>query len=117
LDDHGAVADEAPAAHNEPDIILGSREQLLHLLAEAAEIEHTLMCSYMYAAFSLRRPGESGLTSTEAQAVERWRKSIMEIAVQEMGHLLLVANLTGRILRGPISRSPKVTFPPASWFA
>ncbi len=34
-------------------VVVGSREQLLHLLAEAAEIEHTLMCSYLYAAFSL----------------------------------------------------------------
>lgn len=30
---------------SEEDIIVGSREQLFHLLAEASEIEHTLMCS------------------------------------------------------------------------
>ena len=30
-----------------------SREQLWALLAEAAEIEHHLMCCYLYAAFSL----------------------------------------------------------------
>ena len=27
----------------EPAVVTGTREQLLHLLAEAAEIEHTLM--------------------------------------------------------------------------
>ena len=27
---------------NEPEVVIGSREQLLHLLAEASEIEHTL---------------------------------------------------------------------------
>ena len=31
-----------------------TREQLLHALYEAAELEHNLMCTYLYAAFSLR---------------------------------------------------------------
>ena len=43
--DRHLPADTAPAAvatpDNEPEIIVGSREQLLYLLAEAAEIEHT----------------------------------------------------------------------------
>jgi hypothetical protein len=38
----------------EAAIVVGPREQLFHLLAEAAEIEHTLMCCYLYAAFSLK---------------------------------------------------------------
>ncbi len=36
----------------------GRREYLIHLLTEAAEIEHNLLCSYLYAAFSLKRGGE-----------------------------------------------------------
>jgi hypothetical protein len=83
-----------PDAVQEPEVITGSREQLLHLLAEAAEIEHILMCSYLYAAFSLKRRGEAGLTDEQGDAVERWRKAIMGVAVEEMGHLLIVANLT-----------------------
>ena len=82
--------DEAP----EPEIVLGSREQLLHLLAEAAEIEHTLMCSYLYAVFGLKRAGEDGVTAAQGEALERWRKTILNVAVEEMGHLVLVANLT-----------------------
>ncbi|WP_043840414.1 ferritin-like domain-containing protein [Muricoccus aerilatus] len=78
----------------EPAVVTGSREQLLYLLAEASEIEHTLMCSYLYAAFSLRRGEGEGLSTTEACAVDRWRKTIMNVAVEEMGHLLIVANLT-----------------------
>lgn len=79
---------------NERDVVIGSREQLLHLLAEASEIEHTLMCSYLYAAFSLKRAGDDGLSREEGEAVDRWRKAIMDVAVEEMGHLLMVANLT-----------------------
>jgi hypothetical protein len=82
----------APAS--EPDIVIGSREQLLHLLAEAAEIEHTLMCSYLYAAFSLKRAGEPGVSEQQGEALERWRKAIIDVAVEEMGHLVIVANLT-----------------------
>jgi hypothetical protein len=75
-------------------VVVGSREQLLHLLAEAAEIEHTLMCSYLYAAFSLKRAGEPGVSAAQGEMLERWRKAIMDVAVEEMGHLIIVANLT-----------------------
>ena len=68
------------------------RERILHLLAEAAEMEHNLLCSYLYAAFSLRREGE-GLDAAEAAAVGRWRKAIVGVAVEEMGHLATVNNL------------------------
>ncbi|HUP28777.1 MAG TPA: ferritin-like protein [Usitatibacter sp.] len=70
------------------------REQLLHLLAEAAEIEHNLLCSYLYAAFSLKHAPGDGLNDEEARAVASWRKSIMTIALEEMTHLALIANLT-----------------------
>jgi hypothetical protein len=78
----------------ETRIVVGPREQLFHLLAEASEIEHTLMCSYLYAAFSLKRTVADGLTSKEAEAVGRWRKTILGVATEEMAHLLVVANLS-----------------------
>ena len=37
-----------------------SREALVHQLYEAAELEHNLMCTYLYAAFSLRRARRKG---------------------------------------------------------
>ncbi|HYF57846.1 MAG TPA: ferritin-like protein [Burkholderiaceae bacterium] len=77
----------------EPEIVVGGREQLLQLLAEAAEIEHTLMCSYLYAAFSLKDGSEPGLSAAQGEAVRRWRAVIMDVAVQEMAHLLMVGNL------------------------
>jgi hypothetical protein len=90
----GAARQINPGSAQEPEVITGSREQLLHLLADAAEIEHTLMCSYLYAAFSLKCRGEGNLNEEQEDAVERWRKAIMNVAVEEMGHLLIVANLT-----------------------
>src|SRR5688500_18023758 len=87
------MSTSASTSTSEVDIVIGSREQLFHLLAEAAEIEHTLMCSYLYAAFSLKPATESGLLDREVEAIERWRKTIMGIAIEEMGHLLSVSSL------------------------
>ena len=70
-----------------------AREQLLHLLAEAAELEHNLLCSYLYAAFSLKRSTDEGVTTEELAAIGEWRKLILAVAREEMGHLLLVSNL------------------------
>jgi hypothetical protein len=78
----------------EPEIVVAGRPQLFHLLAEAAEVEHTLMCTYLYAAFSLKGESDEGLSADEMAAVKRWRKSILSVALDEMVHLLLVANLS-----------------------
>ena len=69
------------------------REQLIHVLTEAAEIEHNLLCSYLYAAFSLKHGVGEGLTPGEADAVARWRRLVMSVALEEMSHLALVNNL------------------------
>ncbi len=69
------------------------REELLFLLAEAAEFEHTVMCSYLYAAMSLKRSTDEGVTEGELAAIERWRKQIRIVALEEMLHLSLVNNL------------------------
>ncbi len=39
----------------EPPLQVESREELVYLLGEAYEIEHGLMCEYLYAQFSLKR--------------------------------------------------------------
>lgn len=72
---------------------IDSREQLIHVLTEAAEIEHNLLCSYLYAVFSLKREGEGGLSPKQAEAVESWRRTILKIALEEMAHLASVNNL------------------------
>jgi hypothetical protein len=73
--------------------MIETREQLIHTLTEAAEIEHNLLCSYLYAVFSMKREGEPGLTDVHGEAVERWRKVILKIALEEMAHLACVNNL------------------------
>ena len=57
----------------EPEIRIHSREDVLALLAEAAEIEHNLMCCYLYAAFGLKRDADEGLSAEERAMVGHWR--------------------------------------------
>ncbi|MGZ8273236.1 MAG: ferritin-like domain-containing protein, partial [Burkholderiaceae bacterium] len=61
---------------------------------EAAELEHNLLCSYLFAAFSLKQGVDEDLEPHEWQAVERWRAALMQVCVEEMLHLAQVANLT-----------------------
>jgi Ferritin-like len=75
-----------------------TRTDLLKLLCEAAELEHGIACSYLYAAFSLKRDvSEGGMTWEEQQKVRRWAAQIYFVASQEMLHLALVWNLTTAI--------------------
>ena len=41
----------------------------------------------------LKRAGEAGLTEAQGEAVERWRKTILKIALEEMAHIACVNNL------------------------
>jgi CDGSH-type Zn-finger protein/uncharacterized Fe-S cluster protein YjdI len=70
-------------------------------LYEAAELEHTLMCTYLYAAFSLRSGEAEGLTASEAEAVAGWRRVIIKVAVEEMSHLAAVWNITAALGGAP----------------
>jgi len=86
-----------------------SREQLVHALYEAAELEHNLMCTYLYAAFSLRSGESEGLSAREADATARWRQAIVNVAIEEMGHLVAIWNITSAL--GAAPRFGRVNFP------
>lgn len=78
---------------NRPISAPTSREQLWGLLAEAAEIEHHLMCCYLYAAFSLKERLDEDVSESELEAIQRWRNEITSVAIEEMSHLATVCNI------------------------
>jgi len=88
---------------------LSQREILINLLYEAAELEHNLMCTYLYAAFSLKDGEGEGLSSEEATAVKRWRQQLLSVAIDEMGHLAAVWNITSALGASP--RVGRANFP------
>ncbi|NOT41763.1 MAG: hypothetical protein HOP13_14845 [Alphaproteobacteria bacterium] len=75
------------------DIVVQDREELIYLLCEAAEFEHAVMCTYLYAMWSLKREEAEGVTREELAAIDRWRLSLRQIAREEMLHLCLVNNM------------------------
>ena len=86
-----------------------TREHAFHALYEAAELEHNLMCTYLYAAFSLKDGEADGLSAEEADAVKRWRSVLIKVAVEEMGHLTAVWNITAAL--GGAPRFGRTNFP------
>src|ERR1700674_321860 len=88
---------------------LTQREVLIHALYEAAELEHNLMCTYLYAAVSLKDGEAEGLSAEEAAALKRWRQVLLGVAIEEMGHLAAVWNITSALGGSP--RFGRTNFP------
>src|SRR5262249_1817466 len=86
----GRAAPEAP-------FVIEHREALIYMLCEAAELEHGIMCQYLFASASLKQREDEGLTAEELDAVVRWRRVISHVATEEMLHLALVQNLLAAI--------------------
>ncbi len=100
----GLAAPEAP-------FVIEHREALIYMLCEAAELEHGIMCQYLFAAFSLKQSADEGLSGAELDAVRRWRQQISHVATQEMLHLALVHNLLSAIGAAPHLARPNLPAP------
>lgn len=83
------------------EIVVQDREELIYLLCEAAELEQAAMCSYLYAAWSLKRDPSEDVIAAELAAIERWRGTLTQVAIQEMLHLTLVNNLLAAVGAAP----------------
>jgi hypothetical protein len=90
----------------ETTIVVGDRKELTYLLCQAAELEHGLMCEYLYAAFSLKSTAGPGLRADQLAAVERWRRMILRIAAEEMLHWAMVQNLLTAVGSAPYVSRP-----------
>jgi hypothetical protein len=83
-----------------------SREGLIFLLAQAGEIEHVLICEYLFAGLSLKTADDEGLTPAQLDATRRWQRLIWQVVAQEMLHLALANNLLTAIGAAPHFRRP-----------
>ena len=86
-----------------------TRRDLLYLLAQASELEHSLACQYLFTAFSLKERTNEGVTDGQLRKINGWRRQIIKIAVQEMLHLALASNLLTAIGGAPYFR--RANFP------
>lgn len=107
----GAPIGSGAPAPFEPPIVVEHRDALIYLLREAAELEHGIMCQYLYAAFTLKQSTDEGLTAEQLEAVGRWRRTVLEVAQQEMLHLALVQNLLTSVGAAPHFGRPNLPAP------
>lgn len=75
------------------------KDHLVMLLHIGAEIEHSLMVQYLYAAYSV---GGNQIPEQHRARVRHWRDHILAVAKEEMGHLLTVQNVL-TLLGAPIN--------------
>ncbi len=91
------------------------REALIYTLGKAAELEHLVMLQYLFAAFSLKQSVNEGLSPEALAAIQRWRRTLLEIGAQEMLHLALVQNLLTAVGAGPRFARPNFPMPAYSY--
>lgn len=92
-----------------------NRAQLIYLLTEAAELEHNVLCAYLFAMFTTKREATEGLTPDQLSSVARWRSVIRGIAIQEMAHLASACNLLTAVGGAPQLRRPNLPTSPRAY--
>jgi CDGSH-type Zn-finger protein/truncated hemoglobin YjbI len=105
------IATRGGKAAPEAAFVIEHREALIYMLCEAAELEHGIMCQYLFAAFSLKQREDEGLTAQELEAVARWRRAVSHVATEEMLHLALVQNLLSAVGAAPHLARPNLPAP------
>jgi rubrerythrin len=81
--------------------LIDTREELTYALHEAAELEHGLLIQYLFAAFSLKKHIDEGITGEQQELIRKWEKQILTVAREEMVHLGTVCNLLSAIGAAP----------------
>ena len=92
-----------------------NRSQLIYLLTEAAELEHGIMCCYLFGAFSIKSDVKEGVTEEQLSIIRRWRGNILQIAIEEMVHLSLACNLLTAVGGAPHLRRPNLPISPKAY--
>ena len=105
------IATRGGTAPPEAPFVIEHREALIYMLCVAAELEHGIMCQYLFAAFSLKQSADEGLSEEQLEAVGRWRRVISRVATEEMLHLALVHNLLSAIGAAPHFSRPNLPAP------
>ena len=90
---------------------IDTREELINSLTEAAELEHGLLCQYLFAAFSMKRHTSENVTWSQLELIRGWEAHILRVAREEMAHLGTVSNLLTAIGAAPQFRRPNFPQP------
>ena len=103
---------EAASLPPEPDRpLISTRAQLIDALRLAVELEHNLMCQYLFTAYSVKKLPSEDISQVELERARRWESLITLIARQEMEHLGLALNLLTSIGGTPSFSRPNFPQP------
>jgi hypothetical protein len=105
----GSAPSTPPTA--ESSLVIEHREALIYMICEAAELEHALMCEYLFAAFSLKDRPDAGLSPERLATVGEWRRVILGVAGEEMLHLALTSNMLTALGASPHLSRPNLPQP------
>lgn len=105
----------AGADEHEAELRIEHRQALTYALAKAAELEHLIICQYLFASATLKRDASEGLSEEMVPTVRGWARTLNRIAEQEMLHLALVQNMLTAIGAGPHLSRPNFPVPPRAF--
>jgi ferritin-like protein len=96
--------------------LIDTREELIDALTEAAELEHGLLLQYLFAAYSMKKRLDEGLSPDAQEQVRTWEGIITGVAREEMAHLGSVCNLLSAIGGAPRFGRPNFPQPGGSYY-
>jgi hypothetical protein len=78
------------ASADDRELVIEHREALILMICEAAEMEHALMCEYLFAAFSLKERQDEGLTAEQIETaiLADVAVGLMYDAIEPLGRML-----------------------------
>ena len=80
---------------------MDTREELIQALDEGRRPEHGLMIQYLFAAFTMKKRLDEGITGSQQEIIRKWEGQILTVAGEEMAHLGTVCNLVSAIGGSP----------------
>jgi hypothetical protein len=97
---------------------IDNRSQLIYALTEVAELEHVLMCQYLFSAFTMKTDRaefpNKDRSYHQVELVRRWKRLLLSVAREEMQHLAFAMNLLVSVGGAPTFTRPN--FPCANRF-
>ena len=73
------------------------------------------MCCYLFSAFSMKRDVEEGISEEQLGFVRLWRRTILQISIEEMLHMCLACNLLTAVGGAPHLRRPNLPVSPKAY--
>jgi hypothetical protein len=61
--------------------MIDSREGLIDALTEASELEHGLMLQYLFAALSLKKRLDEGISPSQQELIRSWEGAVLTSSI------------------------------------